>query len=121
MLWTTVALAVARNKTVRHNLTLRRRRNFSTTGLYGIPHLKSPNGFQCFVDEAIQRSGELVNYISTKPSASEIMRAMDEISDTVCSVVDSAELCRQTHPNREFVEEADKASMKINEYLHVSI
>src|SRR4051812_39490524 len=104
MLWSTVALAVARNKTVRHNLTLLRhryrRRNFSTTGLYGIPHLKSPNGFQSFVDEAIQRyeiqsfvtssnskpflfcssfffvfvfrSGELVSYISTKPSASEI-------------------------------------------------
>ncbi|KAI5411364.1 variant 2, Mitochondrial intermediate peptidase [Lathyrus oleraceus] len=132
MLRRTLALTVARNKTVqifRHNLPLlRRRRNFSTTGLYGIPHLKSPNGFQSFVDEAIQRSGELVSYISTKPSASEIMRAMDEISDTVmnlfihyykvCSVVDSAELCRQTHPNREFVEEADKASMKINEYLH---
>ncbi|CAJ2638580.1 unnamed protein product [Trifolium pratense] len=122
MLWSSVTLAVARNKTVqvfRHNLTLLlRRRNFSTTGLYGISHLKSPKGFQSFVDEAIQRSGELVSYISTKPSASEIMRAMDEISDTVCSVVDSAELCRQTHPNREFVEEADKASMKINEYLH---
>lgn len=80
--------------------------------------MKSPKGFQSFVDEAIQRSGELVNYISSKPSASELMRAMDEISDTVCSVVDSAELCRQTHPNREFVEEADKAAMKINEYLH---
>ncbi|PNX80830.1 mitochondrial intermediate peptidase-like protein, partial [Trifolium pratense] len=86
MLWSSVTLAVARNKTVqvfRHNLTLLlRRRNFSTTGLYGISHLKSPKGFQSFVDEAIQRSGELVSYISTKPSASEIMRAMDEISDT---------------------------------------
>ncbi|KAK9995599.1 hypothetical protein SO802_020285, partial [Lithocarpus litseifolius] len=36
----------------------------------------------------------------------------------VCSVVDSAELCRNTHPDREFVKEANKASMRINEYLH---
>nr|DAD33704.1 TPA_asm: hypothetical protein HUJ06_012555 [Nelumbo nucifera] len=43
---------------------------------------------------------------------------MDEISDTVCSVVDSAELCRNTHPDREFVEEANRAAMKIHEYLH---
>ncbi|KAK8963084.1 hypothetical protein KSP40_PGU010344 [Platanthera guangdongensis] len=36
----------------------------------------------------------------------------------VCSVIDSAELCRNTHPDREFVEEANRASMRISEYLH---
>nr|KYP49950.1 hypothetical protein KK1_028343 [Cajanus cajan] len=91
-------------------------RTFSTpTGLYGFPHLKTAKGFQPFADEAIQRSAELVSFIRTH---AEIMRAMDEISDTVCSVVDSAELCRNTHPDREFVEEANEASMRINEYLH---
>ncbi|KAI3833118.1 hypothetical protein MKW92_003637, partial [Papaver armeniacum] len=63
-------------------------------------------------------SGELVSYISESPSNVEIIRAMDEISDTVCSVVDSAELCRNTHPDREYVEEANKATMRIHEYLH---
>ncbi|XP_052197196.1 mitochondrial intermediate peptidase, mitochondrial isoform X2 [Diospyros lotus] len=91
---------------------------FKDTGLYGFDILKSPEGFRRFVDEAIERSGELVTYISGMPSSEEIIRSMDEISDTVCSVVDSAELCRHTHPDREFVEEANKASMRINEYLH---
>ncbi|KAE8022416.1 hypothetical protein FH972_008218 [Carpinus fangiana] len=45
----------------------------ASTGLYGFDHLKSPNGFQRFVDDAIER---------------------------------------------EFVEEANKAAMRINEYLH---
>ncbi|KAG5230558.1 peptidase M3 family protein [Salix suchowensis] len=90
----------------------------ATTGLYGFDHLKTPKGFQRFVDDAIERSGELVNYISSMPSSAEIVRAMDEISNTVCCVVDSAELCRNTHPDREFVEAAGKASMRINEYLH---
>ncbi|PON89458.1 Peptidase M3A/M3B [Trema orientale] len=90
----------------------------TTTGLYGFPRLKNPKGFHRFVDDAIERSGELVSYIATMPSSSEIIRAMDEISDTICSVVDSAELCRHTHPDREFVEEANKAWMRINEYLH---
>ncbi|GKV33757.1 hypothetical protein SLEP1_g42220 [Rubroshorea leprosula] len=94
------------------------RDNGVPTGLYGFDHLKTAKGFRRFVDDAIERSGELVNYISKMPSSSEIIRAMDEISDAVCSVVDSAELCRQTHPDREFVDEANKASMRINEYLH---
>ncbi|CAL0302561.1 unnamed protein product [Lupinus luteus] len=101
-----------------NSLTLTIRRTFTSSALYALPHLNSPQGFQAFADEAILRSGELVGYIKTMPSAAEIVRAMDEISDTVCSVIDSAELCRHTHPNREFVEEANKASMKMNEYLH---
>ncbi|BBG98246.1 hypothetical protein Prudu_007598 [Prunus dulcis] len=73
---------------------------FSTaTGLYGFDHLKTPKGFRRFVDDAIERSGELVAYISGMPSSAEIIRAMDEISNRVCSVIDSAELCRQTHPD----------------------
>ncbi|KAI3869797.1 hypothetical protein MKW98_030978 [Papaver atlanticum] len=88
------------------------------SGLYGFKILKSAKGFRRFVDEAIERSGELVSYISESPSDVEIIRAMDEISDTVCSVVDSAELCRNTHPDREYVEEANKATMRIHEYLH---
>ncbi|XP_071934262.1 mitochondrial intermediate peptidase, mitochondrial isoform X5 [Coffea arabica] len=88
------------------------------TGLYGFNHLKTPKGFQRFVEDAIERSNELVTFISGMPSAPEIIGAMDEISDTVCSVIDSAELCRATHPDREFVEEASEASLRINEYIH---
>lgn len=93
-----------------------RRRHSTTTGLYGFDHLKSPKGFQRFVDDAIERSvilfrnkipvsvhhilislaleifllilffrsGELVEYISGMPASAEIIRAMDEISNTVC-------------------------------------
>uniref|UniRef100_A0A1D1YPQ1 Mitochondrial intermediate peptidase n=1 Tax=Anthurium amnicola TaxID=1678845 RepID=A0A1D1YPQ1_9ARAE len=87
-------------------------------GLYGIEVLKTARGFRRFVDEAIERTGELVSYISQLPASVEIIRAMDEISDTVCSVVDSAELCRNTHPDREYVEEANQASMRIHDYIH---
>ncbi|XP_022941716.1 mitochondrial intermediate peptidase, mitochondrial isoform X1 [Cucurbita moschata] len=90
----------------------------AATGLYGFEQLKSPKGFRRFVDEAIERSGELVTFISSMPSSAEVIRAMDEISNRVCSVFDSAELCRQTHPDREFVEEANKAAMRMSEYFH---
>lgn len=87
------------------------------TGLYGFDVLRTAKGFRRFVDEAIQRSDELVSHIAQLPPSAEIVRAMDEISNTVCSVIDSAELCRNTHPDREFVEEGDKASMRIYEHL----
>ncbi|KAJ1420572.1 putative mitochondrial intermediate peptidase, mitochondrial [Sesbania bispinosa] len=121
-MWSVASRAVQVFRRKKPNPLTLRLRAFSSlkpTGLYGFPILKTPKGYQAFVDEAIQRSRELVSYIATKPSAMEIMRTMDEISDTVCSVIDSAELCRQTHPNREFVEEANKASMRMSEYLHV--
>ncbi|KAL3645220.1 Mitochondrial intermediate peptidase [Castilleja foliolosa] len=88
------------------------------TGLYGLYQLKTPKGFQRMVDDAIERSNELVSCIAEMPSAPEIIKAMDEISDAVCTVIDSAELCRHTHPDREFVEAASKASLRLNEYLH---
>ncbi|KAK4489446.1 hypothetical protein RD792_005255 [Penstemon davidsonii] len=88
------------------------------TGLYGFEHLKAPKGFQRMVDDAIERSDELVKYIAGMPSPPEIIRAMDEVSDTVCTVIDSAELCRHTHPDRDFVDEASKATLRMNEYIH---
>ncbi|MQM08365.1 hypothetical protein Taro_041221, partial [Colocasia esculenta] len=88
------------------------------TGLYGFQVLKTAKGFRRFVDEAIERTEELVSCISQLPPSVEILRAMDEISDTVCSVVDSAELCRNTHPDREYVEEANQASMRIYDHIH---
>eukprot|EP01018_Ginkgo_biloba_P008117 Gb_04816 [translate_table: standard] len=93
-------------------------RKTEKVGLYGYNVLKTPKGFQTFVQEAIERSGELIAYIKDLPPSAETIRAMDDISDTICTVVDSAELCRNTHPDREYVEEANKASMKIYEYLH---
>ncbi|VFQ77549.1 unnamed protein product [Cuscuta campestris] len=88
------------------------------TGLYGYSHLKTAKGFQRFAEDAIERSTELLNHISSMPSAPEIIRKLDEISDTVCSVIDAAELCRHTHPDREFVEEASRASSRLNNFLH---
>ncbi|KAG0502810.1 hypothetical protein HPP92_002882 [Vanilla planifolia] len=92
--------------------------NREETGLYGFKVLKTAKGFRRFVDEAIERVGDLVSRISELPPSEEIIKVMDDISNTVCSVIDSAELCRNTHPDRDFVEEANKASMRMSEYMH---
>lgn len=90
----------------------------TVTGLYGYDVLKSATGFQAFAQEAIEKSDDLIERIRQTPPSMETIRLFDELSDTICTVVDSAELCRNSHPDVEFVEEASRASMKIYEYLH---
>lgn len=88
------------------------------TGLYGYDVLKSANGFQAFAQAAIEKAEELIDRIGQMPPSMETIRLFDDLSDTVCTVVDSAELCRNTHPDMEFVQEASQASLKMYEYLH---
>ena len=50
------------------------------------------------------------------PSAASV-GALDEISDEVCRVVDVAEVCRHTHPSREYVIAAEKAYVRLQDYV----
>ncbi|KAH7387180.1 hypothetical protein KP509_16G009600 [Ceratopteris richardii] len=89
-----------------------------STGLYGYDVLKCASGFQAFAEEAIRKSEDLIERIRQMPPSMETISLFDELSDTVCTVVDSAELCRNTHSDSEFVEAASQASMTIYEYLN---
>jgi intermediate peptidase len=62
---------------------------------------------------------ELINNILTAPPGLETITLLDEISDTVCRVVDAAELCRNTHPQRPFVLAANDSYLKLHTYLAV--
>ncbi|KAJ7567508.1 hypothetical protein O6H91_02G150900 [Diphasiastrum complanatum] len=87
-------------------------------GLYGYDLLKTAKGFRVFAQVAIERSEELISHIKQLPPSMDVVWAMDDISNTVCTVVDAAELCRNTHPDKEFVEEANQASMEMYKFLH---
>lgn len=86
-------------------------------GLYGYEVLKTAKGFRIFAQDAIEKSEDLIRSIQEMPPSMKVIYLMDDISDTVSTVVDAAELCRNTHPDKEFVEEANHASMKVYEYL----
>lgn len=54
-------------------------------------NMQIPNIYEVLTSNSLQkfiffvcRSGELVAYIAGMPSSAEVVRAMDEISDTVC-------------------------------------
>jgi hypothetical protein len=69
-------------------------------GLYGYEILKTAKGFRIFAQDAIDKSETIINSIKGMPPSMDVIRAMDDISDTVCTVVDAAELCRNTHPDK---------------------
>jgi hypothetical protein len=69
-------------------------------GLYGYEILKTAKGFRIFAQDAIDKSETIINRIREMPPSMDVIRAMDDISDTVCTVVDAAELCRNTHPDK---------------------
>jgi intermediate peptidase len=42
---------------------------------------------------------------------------LDEVSDTICAVVDVAEVCRNTHPDPRFVAAAERAYIALQGYV----
>lgn len=50
---------------------------------------------------------------------STVVRRLDDLSVELCGVVDTAELCRNTHPDRQWVAAADAAYVQIQTLLAV--
>ena len=48
----------------------------------------------------------------------DVIDDLDDISDAVCSVVDVAELCRNTHQDPRWVRAAENAYVKLQAYVH---
>ncbi|KAF2077695.1 hypothetical protein CYY_001011 [Polysphondylium violaceum] len=103
------------------SLSLLKRNYISTTkfgnnnkitkcGLFGIDELKSPLGWEKLYEkhvDIINRNLDTLsrNKITHKSSLKDLVGAiylMDEISRSVCSVMDPAELCRSVHPDQTF-------------------
>eukprot|EP00850_Spirogloea_muscicola_P000473 SM000002S05553 [mRNA] locus=s2:783677:788558:- [translate_table: standard] len=92
------------------------------TGLFGYEELREARGFRRMVRDAIAKSEGLIEDVRTTQPSVEVVRKLDNISNTVCLVLDAAELCRNVHSDRsaisrEYVEEADKAFMELSQYV----
>jgi mitochondrial intermediate peptidase len=106
----------------------------TTSGLYGLHGLHLPKDFERLAIDAIDKVNDIMDDIKSrknsnnnnkneekaqesKYSAAKIVYQLDEISDTICAVVDVAELCRNTHPDREFVKAAEKTYLKLQNFV----
>ena len=93
-------------------------------GLFALPGLHEPSDFARLARRAVARSDDLMRgLVSSGPSgfphrsATAVIDDLDEISDTLCAVVDVAELCRNVHPDLRWVRAAENAYVELQGYV----
>eukprot|EP00775_Hariotina_reticulata_P012131 gene12131-12269_t len=78
-------------------------------GLFGIARLQRPADFPLWAEDAIACCNELVSDVLAAPADARVVRLVDDISDEMCQVFDSAECCRNIHSNGDWRQAAGKA------------
>ncbi|XP_006454076.1 hypothetical protein AGABI2DRAFT_213738 [Agaricus bisporus var. bisporus H97] len=93
------------------------------TGLFGHPQLSSSDDFISLADATLIRARLLTNRVlNARSSRDELLRVvknLDRLSDMLCSVIDLAELIRNAHPDRHWVDAANNAYEKLCEFMNV--
>ncbi|KAM4683468.1 mitochondrial intermediate peptidase isoform 3-T3 [Amazona ochrocephala] len=83
------------------------------TGLFGVPELSCPEGFQEAQDKALQESEQLVQKACSAPPGPETVMIFDQLSDSLCRVADLADFVKIAHPDFAFREAAEEACRNI--------
>lgn len=93
----------------------------AAVGLFSISGLDNPSDFQKLTKEAIHASDDLRTSlpatIGSKSQAVNVLYQLDQISKTVCNVIDAAELCRSAHTSAAWRESANSAFMELQDYI----
>ena len=88
-----------------------------SVGLFGLPQLRSPDGFHDLKDGALATAKQLVDEaVSLSPSPS-VVSTFDNLSNELCKVADLAEFTRLTHPDDDFTQAAEQTSFEIGGYV----
>ncbi|XP_032909015.1 mitochondrial intermediate peptidase-like [Catharus ustulatus] len=83
------------------------------TGLFGVPELSCPEGFQEAQNKALQESEQLVQKACSTPPGPETVMIFDQLSDSLCRVADLADFVKVAHPDFAFREAAEEACRNI--------
>lgn len=93
--------------------------NRTSTGLFGIPELRSPNGFLDLRDRAESRVKSLLAEVDSYSanSSRKLVQIIDDISNELCKVADMADMAefiRTTHPDAAYRHSAEQAHAAIS-------
>lgn len=83
-------------------------------GLFDIPELKTPEGFNILRNQAMSRTDALIAEATSRNRKRKMVEIFDDMSDTLCKVADLAEFVRIAHPDKEFVQAAEDACIFIS-------
>lgn len=84
------------------------------TGLFGIPELKTENGFNILKNRALTEVDVLIKEATSKDRKRKMVEIFDELSNTLCKVADMAEFIRIAHPDEQYVRAAEDACITIS-------
>uniref|UniRef100_A0A673C4L8 Mitochondrial intermediate peptidase n=1 Tax=Sphaeramia orbicularis TaxID=375764 RepID=A0A673C4L8_9TELE len=82
-------------------------------GLFGVPELRSPSGFQVATKAALKNTEELVKKACSCSPGVETVEAFDQLSDGLCKVADLADFVKVAHPDSGFREAAERTCVEI--------
>ena len=100
-----------------------RKSPFSVTGLFGHPNLTHPGALISLAEATVIRAQLLTDRIlrarESRDELLKVVKNLDRLSDMLCGVIDLAELVRNAHPDRMWVEAANKAYETLCEFMNV--
>lgn len=100
-----------------------RKSPFSVTGLFCHPNLSNPGALISLSEATVIRARLLTDRIlrarESRDELLKVVKNLDRLSDMLCAVIDLAELIRNAHPDRIWVEAANKAYETLCEFMNV--
>uniref|UniRef100_A0A8C9Z3D9 Mitochondrial intermediate peptidase n=1 Tax=Sander lucioperca TaxID=283035 RepID=A0A8C9Z3D9_SANLU len=82
-------------------------------GLFGVPELSCPAGFQAATETALKNTERLVGKACSCSPGVETVESFDQLSDGLCKVADLADFVKVAHPDPAFREAAEKTCIEI--------
>ncbi|KAK9839021.1 hypothetical protein WJX74_007941 [Apatococcus lobatus] len=92
-------------------------RSLQTAGLFGSEILRKPQNWSHAADDAIRRCKQTIQELLASPPSPQIIRLVDDVSDTVCQVTDSAEFCRLAHADAAWRSAATEACITLSGFI----
>ena len=96
---------------------------FKVTGLFAHPSLAYPGALISLADATLVRAQLLTDRILRAPQSRDellkVVKNLDRLSDMLCGVIDLAELVRNAHPDRIWIDAANKAYETLCEFMNV--
>jgi len=96
---------------------------FSVTGLFGHANLTHPGALISLAEATVVRAQLLTDRIvraqQSRDELLKVVKNLDRLSDMLCGVIDLAELVRNAHPDRVWVDAANQAYETLCEFMNV--
>lgn len=83
-------------------------------GLFGIPELRTHEGFYLLKENVIEQSDRLIEEAISPNRTRKMVEVFDELSDSLCKVADMAEFVRLAHPVSAYCQAAEDACISVS-------